>query len=815
MDGKEDRAAASMRMDALARNLPLTVLSGLGLAPLILTGWFVGGARPGWLAVWCLLVAALAGGQTALLGLYRRRRRRPGYDPRFWERRFLLACLLWGGLWGLYGFGAAPFAGGIPTVLLLTALAALSMPGLGVFPPALLAFVLPTLGGPLLRLALNGDAARLSLAGLAPLFLALLSLALWRAGRAQQRSVRLAFSSRRLLAELRAGQEATRRLIEASPLPLLLVRVTERRVLFANSRARALLDEGREVFVDPLALAAIAGEAGRLGALWDQEMTLRGAAGRPFQALVSAAPLRGYGDAALLIGFYDVTQRKLLEEDLRRAKTEAEAASRAKSDFLAMISHEIRTPMNGVAAMAELLSKTALDMEQRGMVAVVRHSADHLLGIIDDILDFSKIEAGRMGLDNQPFALRRQVEEVADLVATRAGEKGVEVVVDIAPDLPARFHGDAGKLRQVLTNLLGNAAKFTERGHIRLAAEADAAGLVLRVDDTGPGIAADLQARLFQPFTQGDGTVARCFGGTGLGLSISRRLVQLMGGDIAVDSRPGAGTSFRVSLPLVALPAQSAPPPRLAGLRVAVSSATRPLRAAVENLLRAEGALPAADAAAADLVIQDGTGPATDRPCLRLVPFYRFEAQGAAGDVVRKPVHLEDLVRAIQHVRGEGAAPPAAPPGAHGAARAWRAPERAAAAAANTVILVVEDNGVNRLVISRMLDRLGMVYDVAVDGQFALERLRRGAYGLILTDFHMPRTDGLTLARTVRDEERDGQRPPVPIVALTADALPETAALCLQNGMQDFLTKPLTLDGLERILADWLPAALALRRPQD
>ncbi|NFV81109.1 histidine kinase N-terminal 7TM domain-containing protein [Magnetospirillum aberrantis] len=542
----------------------------------------------------------------------------------------------------------------------------------------------------------------------------------------------------------------------------------------------------------------------------DSEMDLA-ADGRQFEVRRTTLEREG-NTVGVLLMFRDVTHRRQAEDrlratldDLQRAKAEAEAASRAKSDFLAVMSHEIRTPMNGVAAMAELLAQTRVDTEQSSMVSILRQSAESMLTIIDDILDFSKIEAGRLALERVTFDPTRLVEDVAQMVAPRAYEKGLEVVTDIDPALPSLIDGDPGRLRQILLNLAGNAVKFTERGHVLIRAENSGVGDIrFRVADTGIGIAPDHWDHLFQPFTQAEGSVARRYGGTGLGLSICKRLLDLMGGRIWLESIPGQGSVFSFSLP-----ATGSGHPHdatlLDGLRVCVTVAP-PLGDALRRLLAARGAEMVTKAA--DVVILDDgePPPPQDAAVVRLVPFHHMQGDIDEGPVLRKPIRADELEHAVAIAAGRERATPSLHLGGE---TTYTAPPETEVETANIRLLVAEDSLVNRMVISKMLDRLGFAYDLTQDGDQALAMFRTRRYGMVLTDFHMPGMDGVTLARAIRREPGGT----LPIVAMTADVLPQTTELCAAAGIRECLRKPVPLKRLEEVLARHLPRALELRRP--
>lgn len=538
----------------------------------------------------------------------------------------------------------------------------------------------------------------------------------------------------------------------------------------------------------------------------------------------------------------DITLAKLAEEQMKAAKEAAEAASRAKSEFLATISHEIRTPINAILGMTSLLLDTSLDPQQQDWVQTIRYGGEVLLNLINDILDFSKIESQKLELEEMPFSLLQLVEELLDLMAAQAQSKELELMAWVDPNLPPTLIGDPNRLRQILANLLSNAIKFTPQGEVVVTVEAgerdpEKQWVSVQVRDTGIGIPPEKLDRLFKPFSQVDSSISRQFGGTGLGLAISQRLCQLMGGAIGVESQPGQGSTFRFRIPLKRpdqeLLPTAAPDPCLAGKRVLLVEDNASQRQLLSRLLSAWGmevtccALAAEAQAAArthsfDLALLDATLPGQDGLTLaanlrkaqpHLLPIVltgrNFISTADPLPTLAKPVKASQLRKLLLGLVGEKApsslsSSPAAPPSIWDATLASRYPLQ---------ILVAEDNPVNQKVIRLMLERLGYRPDIVGNGLEAVQALRLRPYDLVLMDMQMPELDGLSATRRIRAELPPERQPR--IVVLTANVFSEGRAAAQAAGVDGYLTKPLEPAALVRVLQGSLPLPIPASQEED
>ncbi|MEZ5840319.1 MAG: ATP-binding protein [Hyphomicrobiales bacterium] len=560
-------------------------------------------------------------------------------------------------------------------------------------------------------------------------------------------------------------------------------------------------------------------------------------------------PARSLADGAIVIQSVgrDITDRKAVEEALREARDGAEAASRAKSRFLATVSHEIRTPLNGILGMAALLADTRLSAEQATYTRAIETSGEALLSLIEDVLDFSRIEAGRLELVPAAFEPARLAEEVSELLAPRAHGKGLEIATRVAADVPQELVADAARLRQILLNLAGNGIKFTETGGVLIALSCDAGcnartcRVRFEVRDTGVGIAPEDAGRLFEEFEQTE--LGRSRGGTGLGLAISRRIVGLMGGEMTLESTPGEGSSFAFSLDLpVAMPAVAVPQIAGSGHALIVSRGRLEAPALAEALADAgvrttivadvakAAALLRRNTGSVDIVLVDsriGQDAAADLETLRAVEpglpavvliepgargeLERLKASGFAGYLVR-PVRSRSLLAVVENVLD----------GPDWEAEEKLVDERVAPRPQRTVasrhVLLAEDNEINTLLARSVLERQGHVVTAVANGAAAVAAYRetileRGAgasepFDLVLMDLHMPELDGLGATRAIRALEETYGLARMPIVALTANAQAGERKVALAAGLDDYATKPIDPDRLAALVERWAgPAA--------
>ncbi|MGN8249515.1 response regulator [Pseudomonas sp. SMV7] len=635
------------------------------------------------------------------------------------------------------------------------------------------------------------------------------------------------------LSEERARLQA---ILDTSPINIAFS--TQGVIRFANPRFRETFglgvgDAALKIYANGHDRQAIVERLTHEGIAKGQEMLMLDRHGHERTMLVTYLPIQIQGEQGLLAWLHDITERKAAEQALQRAKEIAEEATRAKSDFLANMSHEIRTPMNAIIGMSYLALKTSLDHRQRDYVSKIHNAGTSLLGIINDILDFSKIEAGKLSVETVPFQFDAVLDNVSSLVAQKAYDKGLELLFDMAADVPNVLLGDPLRMGQIVLNLVNNAVKFTEHGQVtvvvrNLGRTGDKVQLQVRVQDTGIGMTTEQAGRLFQAFAQADSSTTRQYGGTGLGLAISKRLVELMGGTISVDSEPGQGSVFSFSAWLGlgenAQQQRRVIPPDLDGARVLVVDDNAAARQILSDMLSVAGLSPVAVAsgqaalealreAAADrpfkVMFVDWQMPELDgiettrralgqQPALQVVMVSAFghdemrsvaEVAGIHAFLV-KPVNQSSLVEVLVNLFAPETGVVAA-----------SIPAAQAQLLAGVRLLVAEDNEINQQIAKELLEAAGARVEVVGNGCEALEILAIQQFDAVLMDVQMPRMDGVETTRRIRAEPGYAH---IPVIAMTAHAMVEDRERCTLAGMVDHVTKPVDPQALIDTVQRWV-----------
>ncbi len=684
--------------------------------------------------------------------------------------------------------------------------------------------------------------------------------------------------------QLSESEEKFRRVFETSADVIVITRVDDGTILEVNrefvERTGYSHDEvvGRkpselELWDDRAQLKILSDALKSAGFMRNVEGRFRLRSGELVTALISSVKATINGETCVISAVRDVTDLRKAHEALVAAREAALAASEAKSQFLSCMSHEIRTPLNVILGSADLLSDTKLGAEQRHYIDRIVNNGATLLDLLNSILDLTRVESGQLNLEQVPFNPGELTERVTDTLAIRAHERQVELVVRVAPDVPATLLGDPLRLNQVLTNLIGNALKFTDRGEIVVAVEQESENLepgVLRfsVSDTGIGIPAAKLAAIFSPFAQADSSTTRKYGGSGLGLAIVERLVRLMGGRVWVDSEVGKGSTFcftaRFEVPKGAADAPARPPAELEGVRALIVDDNAACRLAARETLAARGAIvveadSAREAVEAteracraaqdfDFVLVDcsDAGTAGFEAARRIAAasasaplivaalsshglsasFTRMREAGLEHYIV-KPLKRADLVGVAARIAtpartpepttnlvAQAAPPKATGPGAPPAQSASQS-ETAVAQPANPRcrILVADDSIDNRLLIRAYLGKTGYGLDEAENGQIAIDKLLAGRYDLVLMDIQMPVMDGFAAVRRIRELEREKGMRRTPIIALTASAFDETVRKAAEAGCDSHLGKPLKRSTLLRVIDETASSAERPERP--